>query len=70
MILIMVTAWIPPGKGAEAAEKYMEVMKKIPQASFEKPLMQAASTVAQHGIEVYRLARLKEENMKKRWNLP
>jgi len=50
MILIMVTAWIPPGKGAEAAEKYMEVMKKIPQASFEKPLVQAASTVTKHGI--------------------
>jgi len=61
MVLIMVTAWISPGKGAEAVEKYMEVMQKIPQASFEKPLVQAASTVTQHGIEVYRLARLKEE---------
>lgn len=52
MVLIMVTAWIPLDKVTEAAEKYMEVMQKFPQASFEKPLVQAASTATKDGIKV------------------
>lgn len=52
MVLIMVTAWIPPDKIAEAAEKYMQVIQKYPQAPFEKPLVEAASRSTKDGIEV------------------
>ena len=36
MPLIMVTTWYPPHKATEAAKKFLEVMKKFPQQSFEK----------------------------------
>ena len=52
MVLIMTTAWIPLDKVTEAAKKYMEVMQKFPQASFEKPLVQAASNPTKDGIRV------------------
>jgi len=32
----MVTSWYPPHKATEAAKKFLEVMKKFPQESFEK----------------------------------
>jgi len=52
MVLIMVTAWIPPDKIAEAAQKYMEVLQKFPEQPFEKPLVEAASTSTKDGIKV------------------
>lgn len=36
MVLIMVTAWYPPDKATEVAKKFIEVMGKYPQESFEK----------------------------------
>jgi hypothetical protein len=36
MPLIMVTSWYPPNKATEAAKKFLEVMEKFPQESFEK----------------------------------
>jgi hypothetical protein len=36
MVLIMVTSWYPPDKATEAAKKFLEVMEKFPQESFEK----------------------------------
>ena len=41
MVLIMVTSWYPPDKTTEAAKKFLEVMQKYPQESFEKPLVGA-----------------------------
>jgi len=32
----MVTSWYPPDKATEAAKKFLEVMEKFPQESFEK----------------------------------
>jgi len=52
MVLIMVTAWIPPDKVTEAAQKYMEVMQKFPEQPFEKSLVQAASVATKDGIKV------------------
>ena len=59
MVLIMVTAWIPPDKIAEAAKKYMQVTKKYPQAPFEKPLVEAASRATKDGIEVISIGEIK-----------
>ena len=36
MPLIMVTTWSPFNKANEAAKKFLEVMEKYPQESFEK----------------------------------
>ena len=36
MPLIMVTSWAPFNKTNEAAKKFLEVMEKYPQESFEK----------------------------------
>ena len=52
MVLIMVTAWIPPDKIVEAAQKYMEVLQKFPEQPFEKPLVEAASNSTKDGIKV------------------
>jgi hypothetical protein len=46
----MVTSWYPPNKATEVAKKYVEVMLKIPQESFEKPLVQAACRSDRDGI--------------------
>ena len=51
MVLIMVTSWYPPDKAIEVAKKFIEVMGKYPQESFEKPLVQATSAV-KDGIKV------------------
>ena len=36
MPLTMVTTWVPFNKADEAAKKFLEVMEKYPQESFEK----------------------------------
>ena len=36
MPLIMVTTWYPPDKAIEVAKKFLEVLQKFPQESFEK----------------------------------
>ena len=51
-MLIMVTSWFPPTKITEAAEKYVEVVQKIPLESFEKPLVTAASKPDKDGIVI------------------
>ena len=51
MVLIMVTAWIPPDKAAEAGKKFVEVMQKIPFESFEKPLVPMAGRPVKDGIK-------------------
>jgi len=58
MVLIMVTGWLPLDKVTEAAEKYMKVMQKFPPASFEKPLVQAASTATKDGIKVISISEI------------
>ncbi len=52
MVLIMVTSWYPPDKAIEVATKYLEVLQKFPQESFEKPLVAAAASAVKDGIKV------------------
>jgi hypothetical protein len=42
--------WYPATIATAVAKKYVEVMLKIPQESFEKPLVQAACMATKDGI--------------------
>ncbi len=50
MVLIMLTSWYPPDKATEVAKKFIEVMGKYPQESFEKPLVLAAASSVKDGL--------------------
>ena len=50
MVMIMVTTWYPPDKAVEIAKKFVEVMQKYPQESFEKPLVLAAASSVKDGL--------------------
>ena len=44
MALIMITSWYPLNKVTEVAAKFLEGIKKYPQASYEKVLVSAVSS--------------------------
>ena len=52
MVLIMVTSWYPPDKAIEVAKKFIEVLQKYPQESYEKWLVAGAVIAVKDGIRV------------------
>ena len=60
MVLIMVTAWYPPDKVTEVAKKFIEVMGKYPQESFEKPLVVAAASTCKDGIKAINITEVEK----------
>jgi hypothetical protein len=68
MVLIMVTAWIPPDKGTEVGKKYLEVMQKIPYESFEKPLVSAGNAV-KDGMKVIEIFEVEKGKYEEALNL-
>ena len=69
MVLIMVTSWYPPTKATEVAKKYIEVMQKIPQESFEKPLVPVGVSSGKDGIEVISIGDVRKGKYEEALNL-
>jgi hypothetical protein len=65
----MVTSWYPPNKATEVAKKYVEVMLKIPQESFEKPLVQAACMSDRDGIVSVSINKITQGKYEEAFNL-
>ena len=68
MVLIMVTAWIPPDKGAEVGKKYLEVIEKIPHKSFEKQLA-TAGNIVKDGMKVIEITEVEKGKYEEALNL-
>ena len=70
MVLIMVTSWYPPTKTIEAAEKYIEVMQKIPEdPSIAEPLVRVGVSSGKDGIEVISISDVKKGKYEEAMNL-
>ena len=69
MVLIMVTSWYPPNKATEVAKKYVEVMLKIPQESFEEPLVQGACKSDRDGIVSVSINKITQGKYEEAFNL-
>jgi len=69
MVLIMVTSWIPLDKVTEVTEKYMEVIQKFPQESFEKPLVISGSSPSKDGIKVISITEVEKGKYEEAVNL-
>ncbi|MGA3193004.1 MAG: hypothetical protein ABSD73_10920 [Candidatus Bathyarchaeia archaeon] len=65
----MVTSWYPPSKATEVAKKYVEVMLKIPQEFFEKPLVQAACMSDKDGIVAISINKVAQGKYEEAFNL-
>ena len=68
MVLIMVTAWIPPDKGAEVGKKYLEIIEKIPHKSFEKQLV-TAGNIVKDGMKVIEITEVEKGKYEEALNL-
>jgi len=61
MVLIMVTSWYPPTKVIEVAEKYIEVMQKIPDdPSIAEPLVTVGVSSGKDGVEVISIGNVRK----------
>ncbi|HVP16903.1 MAG TPA: hypothetical protein VMT42_06025 [candidate division Zixibacteria bacterium] len=70
MVMIMVTSWYPPTKAIEAAEKYIEVMQKIPEdASVLEPLVTVGVSSGKDGIEAIAIGNVKKGKFDEAMNL-
>ncbi len=69
MVLVMVTSWFPPGKAAEAGKKYLEVMKKYPAESFEKPVLLIGVRATKDGIKSISITEAKKGDLEKVLNI-
>jgi len=69
MVMIMVTAWYPPTKATEVGKKYIEVMQKIPQESFEKPLVPVGVSADKDGINVIAITEVRKGKYEEALNL-
>jgi len=72
VVLIMVTAWIPPGKATETGKKFIEVMQKVPFESYEKPLVPLAGRPVKDGIKAISIGEVEkgkyEEAVERVWS--
>ena len=69
MVLIMVTSWYPPDKATEVAKKFLEVMQKFPQESFEKPIVTAGVRAVKDGINVITITEVEKGKYEEAMNL-
>jgi hypothetical protein len=69
MVMIMVTSWYPPDKAIEVAKKFLEVMQKFPQESFEKPLLLGGVTSVKDGIRVIAITEVEKGKYEEAMNL-
>ena len=70
MVLIMVTSWYPPTKVTEAAEKYIEVMQKIPDdPSIGETLVTVGVSSGKDGIEAVSISNVKKGKYDEAMNL-
>jgi hypothetical protein len=69
MVMIMVTSWYPPGKAMEVAKKFLEIMQKFPQESFEKPLLLGGVTSVKDGIRVIAITEVEKGKYEEALNL-
>jgi hypothetical protein len=70
MVMIMVTSWYPPTRTIEAAEKYIEVMQKIPDdPSIAEPLVTVGVNSCKDGIEVIAISNVKKGKYEEAMNL-
>ncbi len=69
MVLIMVTSWFPPSKSAEAGKKYLEVMKKYPMESFEKPVLLVGARATKDGMKTISITEAKKGDLEKLLNI-
>jgi len=70
MVLIMVTSWYPLNKVTEVAEKYIEVMQKIPEdPSIAEPLVPVGVSSGRDGIEVISIANVRKGKCEEAMNL-
>ena len=70
MVMIMVTSWYPPTKVTEAAEKYIEVMQKIPDdPSIGEPLVTVGVNSGKDGIEAIAISNVKKGKYEEAMNL-
>jgi len=68
MVLIMVTSWYPPDKATEAAKKFLEVMEKFPQESFEKSWLAGVKS-DEDGIKTVWLTEIERGKLEEALNL-
>lgn len=64
-MLVVVTSWFPPGKAAEAGKKYIEVMKKYPTESFEKPVLLIGVRATKDGMKSISITEAKKGDLEK-----
>lgn len=61
MVLIMLTSWYPATKAIEVAEKYIEVMQKIPdEPSIAETLVPVGVSSGKDGFEVISIGAVKK----------
>jgi hypothetical protein len=60
--------WYPSNKSTEVTKKYFEVMKKFPEASFEKSLVSAVKH-DKKGIEIIGIAEIGKGKYEEAFNL-
>ncbi len=68
MLLIMLTTWYPPHKATQAAKKFLEVMKKFPQQSFEKKWLGGVKS-DEDGIKSVWLTEVEKGKLEEAFNL-
>ncbi len=68
MPLTMVTTWVPFNKANEAAKKFLEVMEKYPQESFEKSWLAGVKS-DEDGIKTVWLTEIERGKLEEALNL-
>ena len=70
MVLIMVTSWYPPTKIIEVAEKYIEVMQKIPDdPTIAEPLVTVGVSSGKDGVEVISIGNVRKGKYEEAMNI-
>ena len=70
MVLIMITSWYPTTRAIEVAEKYIEVMQKIPDdPSIAETLVPVGVSSCKDGIEVISIGDVKKGKYDEAMNL-
>ena len=69
MVMIMITSWYPPSKAIEAAEKYIEMMQKIPDdPSILETLVTVGVNSCKDGIEAISIGNVKKGKFEEAMN--
>ena len=60
MVVIMSVAWFPSSIASEAGKVYIDIMKKFPNTSISKPLLNIGVKGTKDGIKVVSISRIEK----------